>query len=172
MLNDVRYAIRKLLQNPGFALTAIVSIALAGGANSAIFTVLNAVLLRPLPYANPHQLVVVWEKHPAIAFDRFPTSPADFEDWKAQAKSFERLSAFTFGGPTMTLTGAGQPESLPTIKISTDAFDLIGVRPYLGRTFRSGDELARDGSPVIISHSLWSKRFNSAPDVIGRSVTL
>jgi putative ABC transport system permease protein len=172
MLNDVRYAIRKLRQNPGFAFTAIVSIALASGANTAIFSVLNAVLLRPLPYANPHQLVIVWEKHPAVLFDRFPTSPADFEDWKAQAKSFERLSAFGFGGPAMTLTGAGDPESLSALKISTDAFDLVGVQPYLGRTFRPGDEQANEGSPAIISHSLWSRRFNSDAGVIGRSVTL
>jgi putative ABC transport system permease protein len=172
MLNDVRYAIRKLRQNPGFAFTAIVSIALASGANTAIFSVLNAVLLRPLPYANPHQLVIVWEKHPAVLFDRFPTSPADFEDWKAQAKSFERLSAFGFGGPAMTLTGAGEPESLAALKISTDAFDLVGVQPYLGRTFRPGDEQANEGSPAIISHSLWSRRFNSDAGVIGRSVTL
>jgi putative ABC transport system permease protein len=172
MLNDVRYAIRKLRQNPGFAFTAIVSIALASGANTAIFSVLNAVLLRPLPYANPHQLVIVWEKHPAVLFDRFPTSPADFEDWKAQAKSFERLSAFGFGGPAMTLTGAGDPESLSALKISTDAFDLVGVQPYLGRTFRPGDEQANEGSPAIISHSLWSRRFNSDAEVIGRSVTL
>ena len=150
MLNDVRYAIRKLRQNPGFALTAIVSIALASGANTAIFSVLNAVLLRPLPYANPHQLVIVWEKHPAAPFDRFPTSPADFEDWRADAKSFERLSAFGFGGPAMTLTGAGEPESLPALQISTDTFDLVGIPPYLGRTFRPGDELAKQGSPAII----------------------
>src|SRR5215510_9362533 len=172
MLNDVRYAVRKLRQNPGFALTAIVSIALASGPNSAIFSVLNAVLLRPLPYANPDQLVIVWEKHPAVSFERLPTSPADFEDWKAQAKSFERLGAFGFGGSAMTLTGAGEPESLSALKISTDAFDLLGVQPYLGRTFRPGDELAKEGSPAIISHSLWSRRFNSDPGVIGRSVTL
>jgi putative ABC transport system permease protein len=172
MLNDVRYAIRKLRQNPGFALTAVVSIALASGANTAIFSVLNSVLLRPLPYANPDQLVIVWEKHPAVPFDRIPTSPADFDDWKAQAKSFERLSAFGFGGPAMTLTGAGEPESLSALKISTDAFDLVGVQPYLGRTFRPGDELANEGSPAIISHALWSKRFNSDPGVIGRSVAL
>jgi putative ABC transport system permease protein len=172
MLNDVRYSLRKLRQNPGFALTAIVSIALASGANTAIFSVLNAVLLRPLPYANPHQLVIVWEKHPAVPFDRIPTSPADFEDWKAQAKSFERLSAFGFGGPAMTLTGVGEPESVPALKISSDAFDLVGVQPYLGRTFRPGDELANEGSPAIISHALWSRRFNSDPGVIGRSVTL
>jgi len=172
MLNDVRYSLRKLRQNPVFALAAIVSIALASGANTAIFSVLNAVLLRPLPYANPHQLVIVWEKHPAVPFDRIPTSPADFEDWKAQAKSFERLSAFGFGGPAMTLTGAGEPESLSALKISTDAFGLVGVQPYLGRTFRPGDELANEGSPAIISHALWSRRFNSDSGVIGRSVTI
>ena len=162
MLNDVRYAIRKLRQNPGFALTAIVSIALASGANTAIFSVLNSVLLRPLPYANPHQLAIVWEKHPAVPFDRIPTSPADFDDWKAQAKPFERLSAFGFGGPAMTLTGAGEPESrlllrFPRMRstwlvfshILDAPFDLVMNWPTREAPRSSATQCGRNGSIPI-----------------------
>jgi putative ABC transport system permease protein len=172
MFNDIRYVLRNLRQNPGFALTAIVSIVLATGANAAIFSVLNAVLLRPIPYANPDRVVMIWEKHPSIPFDRFPTSPADLEDWKAQAKSFERLSAVSFGGPDVILTGAGEPESIESLRISTDALDLTGVRPFLGRTLRPGDELANEGGPIVISHALWSRRLNSDQAPIGKSLTL
>src|SRR5262249_32284841 len=135
VFNDLSFAIRKLRRSPGFALPVIAAIALAAGANTAIFSLLNAVLLRPLQYPNPEQLVMVWVRHPSIPFDRFPTSTADFADWRAQAKSFERLSALAFGGPSMTLTGRGEPESVQSLKVSTDVFDLIDVRPHLGRTF-------------------------------------
>jgi putative ABC transport system permease protein len=170
MLQDLRYAARTLIANRAFTLVAIVTLALGIGANTAIFSVVNAVLLEPLPYPNAERLVAIWETRPNIPFDRIPTSGPDFEDWRAQTTSFEMLAAFE--GRSLTLTGRGEPETLPANAVSANAFDLVGIPALLGRTFRPDDEVATQGRTVILSHSLWKERFNSDPNVVGGGITL
>jgi putative ABC transport system permease protein len=170
MLHDIRYALRTLIANRGFTLVAIITLAFGIGANTAIFSVVNAVLLEPLPYLNAERLVAIWETRPNVRFDRMPTSGPDFEDWVSQTKSFETLAGFE--PTTLTLTGMGEPETLSGAALSPNTFDLIGVTALHGRTFRSGDERATEGRPVILSHALWQTRFNSDPNVIGTAMTL
>jgi len=170
MLHDIRYALRTLIANRGFTLVAIVTLAFGIGANTAIFSVVNAVLLQPLPYVNADRLVAIWETRPSTRFDRIPTSGPDFEDWVSETKSFDTLAAFE---PTsLTLTGKGEAETLSGTAVSPNAFDLIGSPALHGRTFRAGDESATQARPVILSHTLWETRFNSDPSVIGTAVTL
>ena len=170
MNHDLRYAARTLIANPGFTVVAIITLALGIGANTAIFSVVNAVLLEPLPYPNAGRLVAIWETRPNIPFDRIPTSGPDFEDWLSQAKSFDTLTAFE--GNSLTLTGRGEPETLPGNAVSTNAFDLIGIPALHGRTFRADDELAAQGRPVILSYVLWEEKFNSDPEAVGMGIRL
>src|SRR5262249_48219001 len=125
MLQDLRYALRSLIANRGFTLIAVITLAFGIGANTAIFSVVNAVLLQPLPYRNEARLVAIWETRPNIPFDRIATSGPDFEDWSSQTKSFEMLVAIE--NASLTLTGMGEPETLSAAAVSTNAFELIGV---------------------------------------------
>ena len=170
MLQDIRYALRTLIANRGFTLIAIVTLAFGIGANTAIFSVVNAVLLQPLPYPNAGRLVAIWETRPGTSLDRIPTSGPDFEDWVSQTKSFDTLAAFEPN--SLTLTGKGEAETLSGTAVSANAFDLIGSPALHGRTFRAGDESTTQARPVILSHTLWETRFNSDPNVIGTAVTL
>ena len=170
MLHDIRYALRTLIANRGFTLVAIITLAFGIGANTAIFSVVNAVLLEPLPYLNADRLVALWETRPNVRFDRMPTSGPDFEDWVSQTKSFDTLAGFE--PATLTLTGMGEPETLSGAALSPNVFDLIGVPALHGRTFRTGDERATEVRPVILSHTLWEARFNADPNVIGTAMTL
>ncbi|MFN8001537.1 MAG: ABC transporter permease [Acidobacteriota bacterium] len=169
---DLRYGVRMLLKRPGFALIAIVTLALGIGANTAIFSVVNAVLLRPLPFAEPAQLVAVWEtsrKNPGAASS---VSYPNFYDWRAQNKSFERLASYYT--VNMTLTGLATPMNLHSAVVSTELFGLLGVQPAQGRSFlpeesRPGNSTGR---AALISHALWQEKFGGAPDFVGRSLTL
>src|SRR5262249_19460841 len=140
------------------------------GVNAGIFTIVNAVLLRPLDYKDPDRLVVIWNKHPAVMFDQFPTSPADFLDWKRQATSFESMSAFR--NLNLNLTGSGEPERLSATSISPNGFDVMGVPAKLGRTFNSQDGTPASASTVVISDGLWKRRFASDANIVGKDISL
>src|SRR5262245_54290341 len=148
---DVRYGLRMLLKNPGVTAVSIITLALAIGANTAIFSVVNAVLLRPLPYHEPDRLVSLWAKVPEHG--RWRTAPANFFDWKKQNTVFEDVAAF--GSWTMTLTGDGEPEQLLGARVSSGYFAVVGVEPMLGRSFASEEYEPGKGQVVILGHSFW-----------------
>lgn len=165
---DLRYGIRMLLKNPGVTLIAVFTLALGIGANTAIFSVVNAVLLNPLPYQNPDQLVALWEDVPDKG--RWRTAPATFFDWKNQNTVFEDIAAF--GASTMTLTGAGEPEQLLGSRVSAGYFQVIGSEPVLGRSFLPEEYEPGKGQVVILGHAFWQGRFGGDPSIIGRAITL
>ena len=166
---DVRYGLRTLAKNRTFTCIAVIALALGIGANSAIFSVVDAVLLRPLPFKKPEQLVMIWENAAHLGFPKNTPSPANFLDWQKQASSFTGMAAMV--ERSFNLTGVGEPERLDGRRVSANLFDLLGVRAVLGRTFVSDDD--RPGTHVVLlSYSLWQRWFGSDPSVIGRALTL
>ena len=170
LTQDIRYAVRMLLKNPGFTLVAVLAVALGIGANSAMFSVINAVLLRPLPYHQPDRLVTIWEESPQRDLYEIPVSLADFNDWVDQNHVFEDLSAYTF--TNLNLSGAGEPERLLTVRSSANLLKLVGAAPLLGRPFLPEEDKEGASRVVILSQALWQRRFGSDPGIIGRSLTL
>src|SRR6476646_8630680 len=169
LTQDIRYALRVLAKNPAFTIIAVIALALGIGANSAIFSVVDAVLLRPLPFKHPEQLVMVWENAAHLGFPRNTPSPANFLDWQKQAQSFTGIAAMA--ERSFNLTGVGEPERLEGRRVSANLFELFGVTAMLGRTFVPEDD--KPGTHVVLlSHSLWQRRFGSDPAVIGRALTL
>ncbi len=167
---DLQYGARTLRKNPGFAIIAIVTLALGIGANTAIFSIVDAVLLRPLPFPNSQQIVIVWETDSNRKILRGTAPPADFLDWRAQNQVFQHISAFQTW--FYNLTGSGNPEQLWGAKVSADFFDLFGVKPALGRTFRPDEEQPGHDQVVIISHGIWVRHFGADPGLINRSITI
>src|SRR5262245_19247197 len=151
---DLRYGARMLLKRPGFTLVAVVTLSLGIGANTAIFSVVNAVLLRPLPYAEPERLVWLWGNVRG-GTNRASVSPLDFLDYREQSRSFEQLGAFFSPGIVVNLTGGGEPERLRGSAVTANYFDLFGVKPAFGRAFLAEDEEAGGAKVVVLSHRLW-----------------
>jgi putative ABC transport system permease protein len=165
----MRYAIRTLRRSPGFTIVALLTLALGIGANTAIFSFVNGVLLKPLPYRDPHGIVMVWEKPPG--YERNGISTLNFLDWKNQNTVFERMAAINYGG-SVTLTGAGQPEELQGVRVSASYFDIFGVPALLGRTFAPDEDQLGKSQVVILSHRLWENRFGADPAIVGRTLIL
>jgi len=166
---DIRYGLRMFAKNPTFTVIAVLAIGLGIGANTAIFSVVNALLLRPLPYKNPDQLVAVWENATHLGFPKNTPSPANFLDWRQQSTLFEGMAAFT--ERRFNLSDVGEPERLDGRRVSANIFDLLGVKPIIGRTFVP-DENKPGTKVVLLNESLWKRRFGGDPSVIGRTVTL
>ncbi|MGI8961090.1 MAG: ABC transporter permease [Bryobacteraceae bacterium] len=169
---DFRFALRTLCKNLAFSLVAIATLALGIGANTAIFSVVDAVILRPLTYREPQQLFVIHEIVPKFAAmaPLVPVNAMHFREWRKTARSFDDLALL--GGITLNLTGSGEPERLPAARVSYSLFQMLGVRPQLGRSFlREEDHPGRD-RVVIVSDELWKSRFASDPNVIGRKIAL
>ncbi len=166
-LNDLRYALRKLLRTPGFTIVAVLTLGLGIGANSAIFSLVDAVLLRPLPYPAPERLMrldALVHGHPA------PFSGPNFLDFRAQNRVFTDMAAWD--PETTTLTGAGEPERLQATDVSAGFFGILGVQPALGRTFRPGDNEPGHTAVVVLSDGLWRQRFGADPGILGRAISL
>src|SRR5690348_4103356 len=170
LLQDVRYALRLLLKSPGFTAIAILTLALGIGANTAIFSVVNAVLLRPLPFADPERLVVVNEKNDKLHLKNFGSSALNYLSWKEQAQSFESLGAI--GGGNFNLTGRGDPENFAGATISPSVLPLLGIQPVAGRGFREGEDRPGAAAVAIISESLWKRRFGGERSLLGDHLTL
>ncbi|HEX5086148.1 MAG TPA: ABC transporter permease [Blastocatellia bacterium] len=171
---DLRYGARALYKNPVFTLIAALTLALGIGANTAIFSVVNTLLFRPLPFHEPERLVWIANTGTAGGLSSVTTRVANFNDWRAQNKSFEDLAAYFafFDYGSYNLVGVGEPERLVGVDVSQNFFALLGVRPLLGRGFNE-EECRWNGSPaVILSHAYWTRRFAADPGVIGRSLTL
>jgi putative ABC transport system permease protein len=172
-VSDLRLGLRLLLRNPGFAATAILLLALGIGANTAIFSVVNAVLLRPLPYQDPSRLMQVWHVPPAKSFPgmtTFSVSPANFLDWQRQNTSFEDMAAY--GGTLLNLGGKDRPESLFGATVAPGFFSILRVPPALGRTFSSDEDRPGQGHVAILSDEVWRNHFGSNPAIVGQDITL
>jgi putative ABC transport system permease protein len=173
MFQDLRYGIRILLKHKGFTAVVLFTLALGIGANTAIFSVVDAVLLRPLPYPAPEQLVRVWGKNARQAGQLQTVSLPDYLDWSRENKVFERMGAFTFVGGSGNLVGPFEgTERVSGLRVTANLFPLLGANVALGRLFLPEDEQAGAAPVVLLSHRLWSTRFGSNPQTIGQSVTL
>jgi putative ABC transport system permease protein len=172
LVADVRYALRVLSRTPFFALAVVAVLALGIGANTAIFSILNAVLLRPLPFPDPDRLVGLFHVPPPATFPgmtRFALSPANFYDWQREARSFEAMALYR--GRSFTLTGSQEPRAIMAGTVGAGFFDIMGVRPALGRVFRP-DEDRPEARVVMVSHGFWTSELGAAPDAVGRTLQL
>jgi predicted permease len=167
-LQDVRYGLRVLAKSPGFTAIAILTLALGIGANTALFSVVNGVLLNPLPFPNPDQLVALYSK--TDAFGQSSITYLNFLDWQKNNHSFSALCGFR--SDNYNLIGTGEPERLHAHMVSADFFPILGLHPLAGRTFRPEEDQAGASPVVVISDALWKRRFASSPDVLGKSITL
>ena len=170
ILQDIKYAGRMLVRQPGLTAVVVLTLALGIGANAAIFSAVNAILLRPLPYAEPGRLVMLWETRRAEGVLDNVVAPADFVDWSALATSFERMAAML--SLSADLTGAGDPVRLRVGAVSPSFFDLLGVTPALGRGFRAEEGTAGRHRVAILTHETWTSRFGGEPSVVGRTLSL
>ncbi|MGA9769118.1 MAG: ABC transporter permease [Blastocatellia bacterium] len=168
LLKDVRYGIRVLLKSPGFTAVALLALTLGIGANTAIFSVVNTVLLRPLAYKDADRLMTVWETQQSV--DKESASIPNFNDWRAQNQSFDDMAAAWRNN--LNITGSGEPERLLGRMVTSNFLSVLGVQPQLGRDFSSEDERAGSAPTVIISNGLWQRRFGSNPDIIDSQITL
>jgi putative ABC transport system permease protein len=168
---DLKYGFRVLRKNPGFAIGAIIVLALGIGANAAIFSVVNAVLLRPLPYSDPERIAMVYHVPPQKSFPGmkiFAVSPANYLDWKSQNSVFDAMSIFH--GTTMTVTGKDQPEALPGMVVSSEFFQVFGATPIMGRTFTPEEDTDGHGNVVVLSYPFWQNHFGADPNVVGKNL--
>jgi putative ABC transport system permease protein len=165
-MSDLRYAIRLLRKSPLFTITVVLTIALGIGASTAIFSVVNAILVRPLPFGEPQRLIQMAEKNDALKLPSFGTSALNYFSWKERTKTVAEMGAIQFGA--FTLTGRGDPETYPGNAISTSLMPMLRLQPVAGRAFAAGDD-APGGEPVaLISEALWKRRFGGDPAIIGR----
>jgi len=169
MVQDVRYALRGLRRNRAFAATAFVLLALAIGANTAMFTIVKRVLLDPLPYPQSERLVRIWSAHTQTG-SPYSVTALDYQDWAAQSKRFGAIAAYS--GQGMTLSGEGEPELLTGLGVSANLFHVLGVRPMLGRDFRAGENEQGSDRVLILSYALWQRKFGGREDVVGRTTRL
>jgi putative ABC transport system permease protein len=170
LVQDVSHAFRALRKSPGFTAIAVLTLALGIGANTALFSVVDAVLLRPLQFKNPSRLVWGWGKCPLC--DHGAVSPSDFVDYRAQSQSFEHYGARAVGDSLFNLTGTDKPIQITGSMITAGFCDALGVQPRYGRVFTVSDEKTKDPEVVILSHHLWQERFGGDPNVIGKSIAL
>ncbi len=163
-MNNLKFAFRQLVKNPGFTVVAVFTLALGIGATTAIFSVVNGVLLRPLPYKEPHRIVTVlhggWN----------PVAPADYLDWRQQQTVFEQIAAAQYWGGT--LTGRDKPEAIPGLSMGEGLLELLGIEPMLGRTFAADEFQPGKNQVLVLSHRLWQRRFGGETNIIGQTVTL
>ncbi len=173
MFEDLRYSLRVLARSPSFTLVAVVGLALGIGANSAIFTAMNAVLLRPLPYKEAEQLVLLWELNRHNGDHEIKASAPDYIDWKEQNSVFQDIAAFNANsGLGLNLSGAGHPARISATSVTGNLFSVLGVTPALGRSFLPDEERPGSAPVCILSDGLWRRRFGSDSKIIGKAVTL
>ena len=169
---DVRFAFRMLRRSPVLAATAIVTLAVGIGANTAIFSAVDAVILRPLPFAAPGRLVMLWEENPDKGWHENISAPANYLDWKEQVTAFDDVAAYIPFENSLTLTGAGEPRVLGSFAVTGNLFTVLGVRAARGRVFEDGETWKGGTHQAIISDHLWRSQFAADPGVIGRTIEL
>lgn len=166
---DVRYGVRSLLKRPAFTVVAIITLALGIGANTAIFSTVNALLLKPLPFPDQDRIVAVWEKMPSRGVERNECSVANYLDWKAQNKSFEQLGIYSWW--STNLTAGDTPERVQGFQVTANFLDIVGVKPMLGRNFVADENQPGKDSVAILTYSLWQRRFGSDPNIVNKTVS-
>lgn len=170
-MQDLRYAIRMLLKKPGFTIIAVLALALGIGANTAIFGVVNAVLLRPLPYQQPDRLVMIWQRLTgASAYPKLPCSAPDYIDYRDQTQTLENVAAFD--NTSFTLKTATGSERVSASLVSANLFPLLGVSPLRGRVFTTAEDQFGHDNVIVLSYGAWQRRFGSDPDVLGKTLVL
>ncbi|HAF21795.1 MAG TPA: hypothetical protein DCK93_02600, partial [Blastocatellia bacterium] len=167
---DIRYGLKVMRKNPGFIAIAVFALALGVGANTAIFSVVNAILLHPINYGNPDQLMMVWEKSAKRGFGQIPTSLPNFVDLRTDNKSLEDLGAFA--DSNFNLTGGDQPERVIGVRVTASLLSLVGIKPLRGRLFLSGEDQPQATRVLILSHHLWQRSFGANPNIVGQNVAL
>src|SRR6185436_18786443 len=167
---DLRYGARILRKHPGFTAVAVLTLALGIGANTAIFTVVHAVLLRPLPYERPQELMVVWTNLRTSGANRAPASGVELREIRNRSHLFSELAGVWVGNGT--LTGEGEPEQVKVGNVTANTFSLLGVRPLLGRTFLPEDEARAGGTAIILSYGIWARRYGGDSEILGKAVRL
>src|SRR5262247_617655 len=165
---DLRYGARMLLKQPGLTFVAVFTLALGIGANSAIFSVVNGVLLRPLPLEDPDRLIKIWETFPSGG--QTTLSVPNLRDWREQNTVFNGIAAYTFS--SVNLHAQDSPEQLSGVTVSTNFFDVVGVRPRLGRAFQTGEDEAGRNRVALLSHRLWQRSFGGDAGVLGKDIRL
>ena len=169
-MQSIRLAFRSLFKTPGFTAVAIITVALAIGANTAVFSLVNALLIRPLPFQAPQDLILLFEKFSGQGLDQIPVSAPEYLDWEKQTQSYERIAAFNFAD--FNLTGGDMPERIQGAIVTPSLFPVLGVAPIKGRVFNDAEFGEGKDNVVMISERLWRRRFNSDPQVVGSQVSV
>jgi putative ABC transport system permease protein len=169
IMRDVRYAARQLAREPGFAVVILLTISLGIGGATAIFSVVHAVLLRPLPYHDESRIVMVWETEPAAGVDKMVGTPGNFQDWRAQTRTIDHLGALM--DFEATLTGRGEPRRVNSRRVTASVFTALGVQPLIGRMFIADDERAGNDA-VLLAHHAWQELFGADPHIVGERIML
>ena len=169
-MGDIRYAIRSLLKQPMFTLVALLTLALGIGANTAIFSLVHSVLLKPLPYADSDRMIFVWNTYPLMGLQKATTSIPDYLDRRAQAPAIEESALFT--GTSFTLSEEGRPERVRGLRVTPTFFSLYQTSPAIGQPFTEAHAQPGNDKQVILSHTLWTTRFGADPSIVGRDIRL
>src|SRR5438270_5794192 len=173
IIQDLRHGVRLLVKSPGFTAAAILVLALGIGANTAIFSVVNAVLLRPLPFYEPDRLVQLWHTPPQKSFpgmSLFSLSAANYLDWEQQNHVFESSAIYSFA--QRRLTGNGEPQVIRGARVEPTFFNVLGVKPLLGRAISPGDDQATKSRIIVLTNKLWKSQFGGDPSIVGRNIDL
>src|SRR5215470_12302786 len=170
LLQDIRYALRMLINNPGLTFVALIALALGIGANTAIFSVVNATLLRPLPFRSPEQLALVWGDKKQKDWPQLPLSFPNFKDVREQSHVFQDMGAWVLG--RFNLSGVDQPERVQYAIVTASFFPVLDIKPILGRTFLSTEDQPGAARVAILSYSLWQRRLGADSDLVGKTLTL
>src|SRR5271169_4565476 len=172
LCDDLRYALRTLRKSPAFTAVALLTLALAIGATTSVFTVVNAVLLRKLPYKNGDRLVLLWgtaQRHGALR-ERSQVNFPSIEDWRKMSHSFDGIAAYASWQETVT--GHGEAERISTLRVSPSFFSVMGASPLLGRTFTANENLDAKASVAVLSYGLWQRKFAQDPNILGKTFSL
>ena len=170
LLSDVRYAVRNLLRRPGFTIIAVITLALGIGANTAIFSAINALLLKPLPFPELDRVVAIWDKLPSRGVLHNEVSVANYLDWQSQTQSYEQLALYRWW--SANLTGVDPPERIQGFLVTANFLDTTGMKPIMGRTFLPEENHPGKDAVAVITHSLWQRRFGGDPNILNKTITI
>ena len=168
LLRDLKFSVRSLLKRPALTIIAIVTLAIGIGANSAVFSVVNALLLKPLPFPDPDRIVALWDKVPSRGVERNEVTVANYLDWRAQNRTFEQLGIYRWW--STNLTGANSPERVQGFQVTPNFLDIVGVKPLLGRGFSGEEDQPGKDAVALLTYSLWQRRFAADPDIVNKTI--
>jgi putative ABC transport system permease protein len=169
LLRDLKFSVRSLMKRPGLTVIAIVTLAIGIGANSAIFSVVNALLLKPLPFPDPDRIVALWDKVPSRGVERNEVSIANYLDWRAQNKSLEQVGIYSWW--STNLTGSDSPERVQGFQVTANFLDVLGVKPLLGRGFSAEEEQPGKDAVALLTYNLWQRRFGADPNIVNQTIS-